>query len=336
MSTSRHPLKTGSGKNTPSAAWPAPLSARPPLALIAGPTASGKSAFAVELAQDIQRGGRGSVIINADSQQVYADLQVLSARPAADEMAGIPHQLFGTWDGAEACSAADWADAAKAEIAKAHSAGTVPILVGGTGLYMRTLLEGIAPIPEIDAEVRADVRALSTEEAYAQLKNEDPARAEVLNAGDSQRIARALEVVLSTGKTLGEWQSCKSGGIESDVTVHPLIITPPREELLQRCDTRFEQMLDHGGTEEVGRLIQRRLDPSLPVMRAIGVREIADMLEGKLVRDQAIALGQISTRQYAKRQYTWFRNQPPKEWPRREYNNYSDLNDFVSLLREMG
>ena len=163
------------------------------VALIAGPTASGKSALAVALAQRLEAAGRRAVVLNADSAQVYADLAVLSARPSLDEMGGIEHRLFGAWDGATPCSAADWAAAAKREIAALHAEGAVPVLVGGTGLYVRTLLEGIAPVPEIDPDVRAAVRTLPVGEAYAALQAEDPERASRLAPADSQRIARALE-----------------------------------------------------------------------------------------------------------------------------------------------
>jgi len=305
--------------------------AKQSVALIAGPTASGKSDLAVELALALENEGRRAVVINADSAQVYADLKVLSARPSLEEMRGIEHRLFGAWDGAQPCSAVDWAAAAKREIASAHETGTLPILVGGTGLYMRTLLEGIAPIPEIDAELRERVRALATEEAYAALQSEDPERAEALNPGDSQRIARALEVVRSTGKTLGEWQQYREGGIAGQIELHPLILLPDREWLYERCDRRFEIMLEHGAIDEVANLIARRLDPELPVMRAIGVPEIAAMLKGDLSRAQAIEAGQQATRNYAKRQYTWFRRQPPAEWPRVESQNY----DFDSLLARL-
>ena len=265
---------------------------------------------------------------------MYADLAVLSARPSLEEMGGIEHKLFGTWDGAAACSTADWASEAKQVIAAAHKGGAVPILVGGTGLYMRTLLDGIAPIPEIDGSVRKKVRELTTEEAYAALQTEDAERAALLNAGDSQRVARALEVIRSSGKTLSHWQKHKSGGIGEDIALHPLILTPNRESLLERCDKRFVAMFDQGALEEVEALLERGLQPDLPVMRAIGVREIAGMLQGELSRDEAIALGQISTRQYAKRQYTWFRNQPPTDWSRSESHNYFETSFFVSLLRE--
>lgn len=289
--------------------------------------------MAVALAQRLEAAGRRAVVINADSAQVYADLAVLSARPTVEEMGGIEHRLFGAWDGAVPCSAADWAAAAKREIAALHAAGYVPVLVGGTGLYLRTLLEGIAPVPEIDPEVRAAVRALPVEQAYAALQAEDPERATRLAPADSQRIARALEVVRSTGRTLGEWQDRLEGGIKGEITLHPLILAPPREWLFDRCDLRFEQMLENGAIAEVEALLARNLDPALPVMRAIGVPELAAHLKGEISLDQALAAGQLATRQYAKRQYTWFRNQPPPDWSRMESQNDSWVAYFASLFQ---
>lgn len=286
------------------------------VALIAGPTASGKSDLAVELALALEHSGRPALIINADSAQVYRDLAVLSARPSETDMRGVEHRLFGVWDGAQPCSAADWAAAAKREIENAHLAGSVPILVGGTGLYLRTLLEGIAPVPPIEPSVRAAVRALPTPQAYAALQMEDPDRAAVLRPADTTRIARALEVVRSTGKPLGFWQEKRVGGIGDSIDLHPLILLPEREWLYQRCDQRFAQMLDRGAADEVAALLSRGLSPDLPVMRAIGVREIAGFLEGAWSREEAVARGGQATRRYAKRQYTWLRHQPPETWGR--------------------
>ena len=223
--------------------------AKPPLALIAGPTASGKSDLAVRAALAVQAAGGKAVVINADSAQVYADLAVLSARPTETEMQGVPHRLFGAWDGAEACSAADWAAAARAEVAAAHAAGALPILVGGTGLYIRTLLDGIAPVPAIDPDVRAEVRALPVSEAYAALASEDPARAAVLAPADAARIARALEVVRSTGRPLAAWQAETVGGIGHAVRLRPLILVPERPWLYERCDRRFYLMWQGGAVD---------------------------------------------------------------------------------------
>ncbi|MEM7664623.1 MAG: tRNA (adenosine(37)-N6)-dimethylallyltransferase MiaA [Pseudomonadota bacterium] len=308
------------------------------VALIAGPTASGKSAVAVALARALKKQGKRAVIINADSAQVYADLTVVSARPTEAEMGGIEHRLFGEWDGANACSAADWAARAKEEIAALHNDGAVPILVGGTGMYMKVLLEGIAPIPEIDPEVRAVVRALPTEAAYASLMIEDPERATELEPGDSQRIARALEVKRSTGTTLGDWQKAKTGGIEGEITLHAFVLLPDREWLYERCDRRFETMLHNGAIAEVETLLERGLSHDLPVMRAIGVPEIAGYLADELSRDEMIAAGTQATRNYAKRQYTWFRRQCPDHWTRigdqPEFINSDISAYFASLLRD--
>jgi len=309
-----------------------------PLALIAGPTASGKSAVALELAHRLAADGRRAVIVNADSAQVYADLQILSARPSEEEMEGIEHRLFGAWDGAEACSAAKWAERAKEEIAAIHAGGAVPILVGGTGLYMKVLLEGIAPIPEIDPAVRDAVRAMEPDDAYKLLQIEDPERASLLDPGDSQRIARALEVKRSTGVTLGDWQLAKAGGIAEEVTLHPLIVEPERQWVYDRCDARFEAMLDQGAIAEVEALLARGLDPDLPVMRAIGVPEIAAWLAGEIEAEDVVASGSQATRNYAKRQFTWFRRQPPADWPRVhpdwESENIDIESAFASLLRK--
>ena len=255
-------------------------------------------------------------MINADSAQIYADLGVVAASPSAAERARAPHQLYGVRDGALPCSAADWARMAKPEIAAAQAAGKLPILVGGTGLYLRTLLEGIAPIPEIDPEIRAVVRAASTLDNHAALQDEDPAAAARLSANDTTRVARALEIVRSTGRTQADWQAEKRGGIADDVTLAPLILVPPREWLADRCERRFAAMMDGGAVEEVEALLGRGLDPMLPVMRAIGVPEIAAFLRGETDREATIAAGALATRQYLKRQTTWFRNQPPADWPR--------------------
>lgn len=286
----------------------------PKVALITGPTASGKSALALALAE-----ARDGVVINADSAQVYRDLRVVSARPSLEEEARAPHRLFGHVDGADSSySAARWAAEARAEIDAAHAANTLPILVGGTGLYLRTLLDGIAPVPEIDPMIRAEVRALPVAEAHAQLAALDPAMAVALNPADTTRVARALEVVRSTGEPLKTWQQHKEGGIGGQISLTPMILRPPRDWLIDRCDRRFVQMMESGAIEEVAALLPRNLNPDLPVMRAIGVPEIAAYLKGDSDMDSCIAKGSLATRQYAKRQYTWFTNQPPPGWPREE------------------
>lgn len=256
------------------------------------------------------------VIINADSAQVYRDLPILSAAPSVDDLRRVDHRLYGVLDGAGSCSAADWAKMAKHEIANVHAEGRLPILVGGTGLYIRTLLDGIAPVPEIDPIIREEVRAASVGENHAALMLLDPVAATRLNPGDTTRVARALEVVRSTGSPLSEWQKCSEGGIGDQIDLQPQILLPPRPWLFERCDRRFALMVEQGAIEEVERLLDQHLNPDLPVMRAIGVFEIAAYLAGETSLDHAIGAGQQSTRRYAKRQYTWFSNQPPAHWPR--------------------
>jgi tRNA dimethylallyltransferase len=284
---------------------------RPPLVVIAGPTASGKSGLALAFAQQ-----SGGVIVNADSAQVYRDLPILSAAPSQSERAIAEHRLYGVRDGALPCSAADWAAMARSEIAELHATGRTPILVGGTGLYLRTLLEGIAPVPPIDPEIRRRVREAQVERNRAELERLDPAAAARLAPADTTRIARALETILSTGRPIGDWQQQREGGIGADVEVRPLVLLPPRDWLYARCDARFEAMLENGAIGEVETLLERRLDPDLPVMRGIGVREIAALLAGEATLAETIAAGQQATRRYAKRQYTWFSHQPPADWPR--------------------
>jgi len=303
-------------------------STKPPLIIIAGPTASGKSALALALAQQIQ-----GVIVNADSAQIYRDLPFLSAAPAEHERQLADHRLYAVRDGALPCSAAEWAEMARGEIAEIHSSGRVPILVGGTGLYLRTLLEGIAPVPAIDPAVRARVREARIEDNRAKLELLDPGAAARINPGDTTRTTRALEVILSTGRTLSEWQKERAGGIGGDVALRSLILLPPREWLYARCDERFARMVEEGAVSEVEALLARKLNPNLPVMRAIGVREIAAYLLGERMLDEAIAAGQQATRRYAKRQYTWFAHQPPAAWPRlAEALDMDRLGEALALL----
>jgi tRNA dimethylallyltransferase len=300
----------------------------PSLVVIAGPTASGKSALALALAQQIE-----GVVVNADSAQIYRDLRVLSAAPTDEERSQAEHRLYGMQDGALPCSAADWAAMARREITDIHASDRIPILVGGTGLYLRTLLDGIAPVPAIEPEVRARVRGTPIEKNRAKLETLDPAAAARIAPADAARINRALEVILSTGRTLTEWQTQREGGIADEVDLRPLVLLPPRKWLYARCDDRFAHMVGQGAVAEVEALLARKLNPSLPVMRAIGVRELSAYLLGQSSLDDAIAAGQQATRRYAKRQYTWFAHQPPAEWPRfREALDVERLSEALALL----
>jgi tRNA dimethylallyltransferase len=305
-------------------------SGRQKVALIAGPTASGKSALAMQIADKT-----GGVIINADSAQVYRDLRVVTARPSEAEETALPHRLFGYIDGAEACSAARWARDAMTSLEEAEKQGKPAILVGGTGLYHRTLLEGIAPIPDIDPDIRKAVRALPVAEAYAALQSEDPEAAARLKPADTTRVARALEVIRSTGKPIAAWQQEKTGGIGEKIALAPLILLPNRDWLYARCDMRFADMVESGAVEEVAALTARNLDPDLPVMRAIGVPEIIDFLSGNASKEATVAAAAQATRRYAKRQYTWFAHQPPHEWPRVDESQYNEhVDQIVIKLRQ--
>jgi tRNA dimethylallyltransferase len=277
------------------------------LAVIAGPTASGKSALAMALAR-----ATGGVIVTADSAPLYREIPIVSAAPSASDRAEVEHRLYAVRRADQSCSAADWATLAKAEIAEIHATGRLPILVGGTGLYIRTLLDGIAPIPAIDTAIRSAIRAAPVAANHAELLTLDPGAACRLNPADTTRVARALEVVKSTGRPLAEWQEHLEGGILDEVALRPLILLPPRDWLLSRCERRFAEMLDSGAVAEVAALTALGLNPQLPAMLAIGVREIA----AGGTRAELVARGQLATRRYAKRQYTWFSNQPPADWPR--------------------
>lgn len=284
---------------------------RPPLALIAGPTASRKSAVALALAER-----SGGVIVNADSGQVYKDLPILSAAPSEEDKKRAEHRLYGYLEATEPTSAAEWAARAKAEIEDIQNSGKLPILVGGSGLYINTLLRGIAPVPEIDPEIRKEVRAASVPENLKRLEKLDPASAVRLGPNDSARINRALEVALSTGRPLEHWQKQpREGGIEGEVDLKPIALLPPREWLYARCDQRFGDMMRQGAVREVKQLLQRKLPVNLPIMQTIGVREIARHLLGQIDRRAAAIAGMQATRNYAKRQFTWLRHQVPAEWP---------------------
>jgi tRNA dimethylallyltransferase len=223
------------------------------------------------------------------------------------------------------------------EIAEAHATLRTPIVVGGTGLYLRTLLDGIAPVPEIDPEVRIRVRQAALADNWSKLEELDRDSAARLRPSDSARINRALEVVLSTGRTLGQWQGEREGGIADKVAITPIILLPPRKWLYARCNERFSHMIDQGAVGEVEALLARHLDPRLPVMRAIGVRELSAYLLGQATLDDAIAAGQQATRRYAKRQYTWFAHQPPPDWPRfQEALDVDALGEALALIGANG
>jgi tRNA dimethylallyltransferase len=286
-----------------------PDPASKPVIVVAGPTASGKSALAVDMAERVS-----GVVINADSMQVYAGLEVLSSAPDAKMRARVPHRLFGILDPAQVCSAGEWRELAIAEIQTAHDADQVPILVGGTGLYLRALMAGIAQMPAIPAEirdrVRADLKREGSTHLHARLRQADPDMADRLSQNDGQRICRALEVLEATGRTLTDWQQKETEGPGlTGLEFLTILLMPSREHLYPACDARFDQMLNNGALEEVQHLANLRLDPDLPLMKALGVPHLLRYFEGKLTLDEARRLGQQATRRYVKRQTTWFSHQ---------------------------
>ena len=280
----------------------------PSILVIGGPTASGKSALAAAAAERF-----GGIVVNADSMQLYRDLPILTSWPDEELRARAPHRLYGVLDGAARCSAGRWRALAMAEIERAQGADALPILVGGTGLYLRALLKGLAPVPAIPEAVRAAVRALCEREGsaglHARLALRDPEAAGRLEPGDSQRVMRAYEVIEATGRSLLAWQTERHEVFAGGAAV--LVLEPPRTELYEACNTRFDQMMVAGALDEAARLKVRGLDPRLPVMKAVGVRALLDHLSGAIPLERAVALGRQATRRYAKRQTTWFRTQMP-------------------------
>ena len=276
--------------------------------MIGGPTASGKSALAADVAERF-----GGVVVNADSMQLYRDLPILTSWPDEELRACAPHRLYGVLDGAERCSAGRWRSMAMAEIESIHGNGALPILVGGTGFYLRALLDGLAPVPAIPEAVREAVRMLYEREGsvglHARLSALDRKAAQRLEPGDSQRVMRAYEVIEATGRSLLSWQEERHDRYTGHAAV--LVLEPPRDSLYEACNERFEHMMAVGALDEAARLQGRGLDPGLPVMKAVGVRALLDHLSGVTTLERAIALGRQATRRYAKRQTTWFRTQMP-------------------------
>ncbi len=283
--------------------------------LIAGPTASGKSALALDMAART-----GGVIVNADSMQVYAGLRVLTARPDEDDLRVAPHMLYGHTDPAMAYSTGAWlADVARLP-AQGVLDGRPAIFVGGTGLYFRALLGGLADIPPIPERVRTrwryEMHERGPQALHRLLMREDSETALRLNPADGQRIVRALEVLEATGKPIGFWQSQRGRPLADPARVRKIVIEPDRVALGQRIEDRLRAMVEAGALDEVRALLARRLDPNLPAMKAIGVRPLAEHLAGRIELEDALGRTAAETRQYAKRQMTWFRNQLDDSWKR--------------------
>lgn len=274
--------------------------------LIAGPTASGKSALAVAIAAR-----HGGVVINADSMQVYRELAILTARPAPDEMAQAPHALYGHVPGAQPYSVGRWMEDVGHAIADAERAGMLPVIVGGTGLYFKALLEGLSPIPPIPAAIRDhwrdEARRLGAEALHAALAIRDPETASRLRASDPQRVTRALEVLEATGRGLTDWQREPGQPLLRETETIRLVMNPERSALYALADRRFDLMMQAGALEEATGLAALELSPELPVMRALGVRPLVAASAGSMSVRDAVEAAKIETRQYIKRQLTWLR-----------------------------
>jgi tRNA dimethylallyltransferase len=285
---------------------------RPAAILIAGPTASGKSALGLRIARAF-----GGTVINTDSMQVYADLRVLSARPTREEEALAPHRLYGIVDGAVNFSVGHFQRQAAAILSEPE-AGALPIFVGGTGLYFRSLDEGISDLPAVPEAIRAKVRAEAdgqpTEVLHAALALRDPESARRLRPSDRMRVMRALEIFEATGRSIGSFHEAREPGPLAGKPLLKIFLAADRAELRQRIDARFVTMMKQGALDEVAALRERRLDPLLPVMRAHGVPGLIAYLDGTISRDEAVQRGQGDTRRYAKRQFTWFRHQMGEDW----------------------
>ena len=306
----------------------------PRIWLIAGPTASGKSALALALAEAV-----GGEIVNADSMQLYADLRVLTARPSPDEEARAPHHLFGVADAADGWSVGRWLRAADQVLAAIAARGRDAVVVGGTGLYFQALARGLAEIPPVPAEVRraaeADFAQLGEEVFRHRLASVDPAAAVRIAPGDRQRLVRAWEVYAASETPLSAGQATSKPALEPG-SWRAAALDPPRPQLYARCDARLAAMVDAGALDEVAALVARGLDPALPAMKAVGVREFAAHLRGETTMDQAVAAAQRETRRYAKRQATWMRGQAP-DWPRLDgmeprdqWRQFLALNPFLT------
>ena len=274
--------------------------------LIAGPTASGKSALALQLARE-----RDGVVINADSMQVYRELRIMTARPSLEEERQAPHRLYGHVPASEPYSVARWLADVREVLAKTRAQGQTPIIVGGTGLYFKALLEGLSPVPEIPAAVRdrwrAEAKARGATGLHAVLHARDPVMAARLSPNDTQRITRALEVLDATGRSLSAWQEIAGDPVLRLVEAERHLIELPRAVLHERCDLRFDQMMAIGALDELRGLAALNLDPALPVMQALGVRPLLRHLAGEIELGAAVSAGKLETRQYVKRQTTWAR-----------------------------
>lgn len=279
-----------------------------PVIVIGGPTASGKSATALALAEEF-----GGEVVNADSMQIYEDLPIITARPDPTDRKRVPHHLYGVLGLEERCSAGQWRERAVEAIREIHERGGIPIVVGGTGLYLKALMTGLHDIPAVPAEIRNGLNERLAEEGapalHAELTSSDPATASGLNPGDGQRIVRALEIFVHTGRGLRSWQTGQTEDAPPDLRFFPLALLPPREGLYATANERFDVMLENGAVEEVASLLDRSPPEDFPLLKAVGVPPIRAYLGEEIDRERLKELAKRDTRRYAKRQMTWFRRQ---------------------------
>ncbi|MBL6945765.1 MAG: tRNA (adenosine(37)-N6)-dimethylallyltransferase MiaA [Rhodospirillales bacterium] len=304
-----------------------------PIIIVAGPTASGKSHAALDVAEEF-----GGAVINADSMQVYRELDVLSARPRFPQTARVPHLLYGCLPVAQPCSAGLWLELATEAISEVRAMGRIPVFVGGTGLYLKALTEGLAPVPDVAQEIRTRARALHRELGGQRFRDRlaalDPEAASHLPAGDTQRLIRAFEVKEATGRTLNEWQAQHPAEPPVDGSFVTVALIPPREALYATVNARFLRMMDEGALDEVRGLVALGLDLKLPAMKAVGVRELVRHLTGEIGLEQAVDAAQRATRQYAKRQFTWLRHQIEGSFVASAQYSESQKRKIFSFIRQ--
>ena len=306
--------------------------------IVAGPTASGKSDLALAIATEF-----GGTVINADSMQLYRELSVITARPGPETTARTPHRLYGELPAAERCSAGRWHGLAVAEIDACAAAGRLPVVVGGTGLYLRALMTGLSRVPPVAPEIRAAAQdrleRMGGAAFHAELANDDPVMADRLSPNDRQRLIRAREVLDATGRSLADWQREPPETDHRNDSFAPILLTPPREELYAACDRRFERMVAAGAVDEARAFAGLRLAPDLPAAKAIGLRPLIRHAAGEIDLDEALLLGQRETRRYAKRQSTWFRHQiTPARTYSEQYSERvkSEIFSFISYFMLTG
>jgi tRNA dimethylallyltransferase len=279
-----------------------------PVIVVGGPTASGKSGLALRIAQEF-----GGEIVNADSMQVYRDLRIVTARPPVDDEISVPHHLYGTLGLRERSSAGSWCETALAVVRRCHDAGAIPVVVGGTGLYLRALMTGLNRMPAVPPEIRETLNARLRKDGPGILHGElaaiDPESADRLNPADGQRIVRALEIFQHTGKPLSDWQSAETNSAPTGLRFFTIVTAPPHEDLYAAINDRFDRMLEAGAVKEVETLLAAGPDEDFPPLKAVGVPPIRAFVEGGIDRDRMRELGKRDTRRYAKRQGTWFRHQ---------------------------